>query len=161
MSICKLGHFHHYELSKMKNRIVIRDYEPSDYKNVQNLWDFTGMGGKERGDDNDVIVKTIKAGAKFLIMEKNEMIIGTAWLTHDFRRTYLHHFGIHPDFQGQGLANKLMDKCMVLLNEIGYQVKLEVHTENVKAINLYKNYGFIDFPGYELMMNRTIDEELS
>ena len=157
MSICKLGYLHHYELSKMKNEIKIREYKSSDYKEVKNLWDLTGMGGNERGDNNDVILSTIEAGAKFIVLVKNEIIIGTAWLTHDYRRTYLHHFGIHPDFQGQGLANKLMDKCMVLLKEIGYQVKLEVHIENIKAINLYKKYGFSDFPGYELMMNRTIN----
>ena len=46
---------------------------------------------------------------------------------------------------------------MVYIKELGYQVKLEVHTENIKAINLYIKYGFSDFPGYELMMNRTIN----
>ena len=159
MTICNLGHLHHYELSKMKNEIKIRDYKSSDYDEVQNLWDLTGMGGKERGDDNDEILSTIEAGAKFIVLEKNEMIIGTAWLTHDYRRTYLHHFGIHPDFQGKGLANKLMDKCMLYIKELGYQVKLEVHKENVKAINLYNKYKFNDFPGYELMMNRIINQQ--
>lgn len=154
MSICRIGHLQQYELHKMKNKVKIRDYNPNDFDNIQIFWEVLNMGGKERADDNEVIMRTIKFGAKFFILEQNEKIIGTAWLTNDTRRTYLHHFGIHPDFQKQGLANTLMDKCMEYIKETGLQVKIEVHKENIAALKLYRNYNFIDFPEYELMMLR-------
>jgi len=157
MSICKIGHLYQYELSKMENKITIRDYQSADFDGVQELWELTGMGGKERADDNNVIIRTIKNGGKLIIFEKNEIIIGTSWLTTDSRRMFLHHFGIHPDFQGQGLANKLMDETMNFIKERGLQVKLEVHKRNIKALKLYRKYNFEDFSDYELMMNRNIN----
>jgi [ribosomal protein S18]-alanine N-acetyltransferase len=140
----------------MKYQLEIRDYRPSDFEDVMKLWQMTDMGGEERRDNNEVIMRTISNGGKLIIMEKNYMIIGTSWITHDCRRSYLHHFGIHPDEQGKGYGNILMEETMKYFKEKTYQVKLEVHKDNFKAINLYKKYGFIDFPDYELMMNRTL-----
>ena len=142
----------------MKNKVKFRNYKSDDFNHVQVLWELTGMGGKERGDDNEVILKTIKCGGKLIIMEKNDMIIGTSWLTTDNRRIFLHHFGIHPDFQGQGMANMLMDESMKFIKEKGLQVKMEVHKKNIKALNLYRKYNFFDFTDYELMMKRNINE---
>ena len=142
----------------MKNKVKFRNYKSDDFNHVQVLWELTGMGGKERGDDNKVILKTIKCGGKLIIMEKNDMIIGTSWLTTDNRRIFLHHFGIHPDFQGQGMANKLMDESIKFIKEKGLQVKMEVHKKNIKALNLYRKYKFFDFTDYELMMKRNIHE---
>ena len=129
MTICNLGHLQNYELMKEKNQISFRNYTPADFDEVMNLWKLTGMGGAERGDNNDVIMRTINAGGNLTLMIKNNKIIGTFWLTHDNRRTFLHHFGIHPDFQGQGLSKSLMDKCIEEIKKIGYQVKLEVHKQ--------------------------------
>ncbi len=158
MTICNLGHLQNYELMKENNRIIYRDYLPEDFDEIMNLWKLTGMGGEERSDDNEVIMRTINAGGNLTLMIKNDKIIGTFWLTHDNRRTFLHHFGIHPDFQGQGLSKILMDKCIKEIKKIGYQVKLEVHKENTIAINLYRKYKFIDFSDYELMMLRKLPE---
>lgn len=134
--------------------LKIRDYKPLDFEVVIKLWSLFDMAGKERADTNKVIMRTIQNGGRFIILELNGNIIGTSWLTHDYRRSYIHHFCIHPEEQGKGYANVLMDETMISLKSIGYQVKLEVHRENYKALNLYKKYGFIDFPDYELMMNR-------
>ena len=158
MTLCSLGHLQNYELMKEKKTVSFRDYTSDDFNEVMNLWKLTGMGAKERGDDNEVIMRTLNAGGKFIIMQQNTKIIGTAWLTHDNRRTFLHHFGVLPDFQGQGLSKKLMNECMKLIKEIGYQVKLEVNKENFKALNLYRKYSFLDFSDYELMILRKISD---
>lgn len=158
MTLCNLGHLQTYELMKEKNKLKFRNYLPSDFDEVMNLWKLTGMGGAERGDDNEVIMRTVNAGGAMIIMEQNKQIIGTAWLTHDNRRTFLHHFGIHPGFQGQGLSKLLMDETLKVIKEIGFQVKLEVHKENFKALSLYRKFGFSDFSDYELMMMRKIQD---
>ena len=89
---------------------VIRDYCPDDYSSLMELWDITGMGGKERGDDQEVIEQTIRAGGKLLVMLSPEgKLIGSSWMTHDRRRMYIHHFAVHPSRQGQGLSRRLMD----------------------------------------------------
>lgn len=156
MSICKIGHLQQYELNKMKNKLIIRDYCPSDFNKIQDFWKLLDMAGEERKDDNEVIMRTIKFGGKLIILEKGKNIIGTAWLTNDTRRTYFHHFGIHPDFQKQGYGTKLMDECMKYIKKTALQVKIEVHKKNIAALKLYRKYNFIDFPEYELIMLREI-----
>ena len=94
MTLCSLGHLQNYELMKEKKTVSFRDYTSDDFNEVMNLWKLTGMGAKERGDDNEVIMRTLNAGGKFIIMQQNTKIIGSAWLTHDNRRTFLHHFGV-------------------------------------------------------------------
>jgi len=158
MTLCSLGHLQNFKLMKEQNTISFRDYLPSDFDELMHLWKLTGLGGAERADDNKVIMRTINAGGNLTLMIKNQKIIGTFWLTHDNRRTFLHHFGIHPNFQGQSLSEILMNKCMEKIKKIGYQVKLEVHKENIKALLLYRKYGFIDFSDYELMMLRKLPE---
>ena len=156
MSYCKLGYLYHYEKNKMNKSHIIRDYISEDFEEVLNLWILTGMGGKERKDNHEVIINTIENGGKLIILENGNKIIGTSWLTTDNRRIFLHHFGIHPDFQGQGLSHVLMNATMEYIKEKGMQVKLEVQKDNFKALNLYKKYKFIDFTDYELMMKRDI-----
>jgi len=156
MSICSFGHKLYFEKMKAENKISFRDYKSEDFEEIQSLWVATGMGGKERGDDDAVIQRTLDSGGRLIIMELKGKIIGTAWLSTDNRRMFLHHFGIHPDFQGQGYANLLMDETMNFIREKGFQVKLEVHKKNIKALSLYRKYKFIDFSDYELMMKRDI-----
>jgi ribosomal protein S18 acetylase RimI-like enzyme len=140
----------------MDNLLKIRDYLPNDFSDIMDLWRLVDMAGKERADSNDSILRTVQNGGKFIIMEINGKIIGTSWMTHDFRRSYLHHFCVHPNEQSKGYGNILMEESMKFLKEMSYQVKLEVHKENYKALNLYRKFGFIDFPDYEPMMNRTL-----
>ncbi len=128
----------------MENSFLIRDYKPSDYNEVNNIWEITGMGGKSRGDDAGIILRTLKNGAKLIILEdsKTNKPIGTSWLTHDFRRIYLHHFGILPEYQGKGLSKLLLDESLSYAKEKGMQIKLEVHKNNEIALNIYKKAGF-------------------
>jgi ribosomal protein S18 acetylase RimI-like enzyme len=156
MSICSIGHLYYFEQFKMNKKTSIRSYNSEDFDEIQNLWNLTKMGGKERGDTNEVILKTIEAGGKFIILELQNKIIGTAWITHDFRRSCLHHFCIHPEYQGQSYAHLLMQECMSLFKILNYQAKLEVYFDNFKAINLYKKYDFKPLEGYNVLIKREI-----
>ena len=107
----------------MGNDFIIRDYKPDDFTNVNNIWEITGMGGKARGDDAEIINRTLENGAKLIILEdvKSQRPMGTSWLTHDFRRIYLHHFGILPEYQGKGLSKLLLKESLAYAKEEGMQ----------------------------------------
>ena len=139
-----------------KQNLQIRDYNIEDFDEVNKLWAATGMGGAERGDNNDVIQKTIKANGKLIILENKSTkeIIGTSWLTNDGRRVYLHHFGIKPVFQGKGLSKLLLDDSINFAKSKGLQLKLEVHENNTKAIGLYKTGGFNYLGDYKVYIIR-------
>ena len=141
----------------MNQTPVIREFLQGDYDSLMELWDETDMGGRERGDNLETIRATIDIGGRLFVMEGDwGAIIGSSWLSLDGRRMYLHHFAIHPDYQGKGLSKGLLDKSMEYCRAVGLQVKLEVHKENYKAIRLYEGYGFRDLEGYKVSIIRDI-----
>jgi ribosomal protein S18 acetylase RimI-like enzyme len=141
---------------KVLKDFIVRDYCEGDFKHISELWRQTDMGNPLRGDDARTIMNSISLGGSFLILEekKSGRICGTSWMTFDGRRIHLHHFGILPDFQGRGLANKLLTESMRFAKTMGYQVKLEVQSSNLKAINLYKKFGFTRLGDYEVYIIR-------
>jgi ribosomal protein S18 acetylase RimI-like enzyme len=142
-----------------KTEYSIRDYRPADFSGIYNLWIATGMTSPQRGDNEASIAETLKIGGKFLVMQdRSGMIIGTSWMTYDGRRIHLHHFGIHPDFQGRGHSKALLRESLVFVKEKGCQVKLEVHNTNKKAINLYAGAGFKRLGDFDVYIIRDLSE---
>lgn len=137
---------------------VIREYADSDFVQISELWAQTGLGGEVRGDNAAVIRNTLEHGGIFLVMEAvtTRQIIGTSWMTNDFRRIYLHHFGILPEFQQQGLAKKLLQSSLKRAVKKGLQIKLEVHRNNSAAIALYKSFGFAALGDYDSYIIRDL-----
>lgn len=134
----------------------IKNYNNSYYNQIINIWEDLGLGGKERGDNNRIIEKTINSGGKFLILvnSDNDEVIGTSWLTNDARRIYLHHFGIKKEYQNKGYAKLLLKASIDYAKEKKLQIKLEVHRNNLKAIELYKKYGFKKLGDYLIFIIR-------
>jgi ribosomal protein S18 acetylase RimI-like enzyme len=141
------------------SRFIIRDYSSSDYKSIDKVWETTGMGGKERNDDEKTIQGSLDIGGRLLILEDSEdgRVIGTSWMTFDGRRIHLHHFGILPDFQGLGLSDELLRESLKHIKKKGYQAKLEVQSSNLKALNIYKKVGFQYLGDYDIYIIRDIN----
>jgi len=144
--------------SDLNDSFIIRPYQDGDYDGIARFWEITGMGSPERGDNRLIVENTIRMGGSLLVMEerKSGRISGTSWLTFDGRRLLLHHFGILPEFQGNGLSKILLRESLDIVKKMGYQVKLEVHSTNHKAINLYKKFGFQHLGEYNVYIIRDI-----
>jgi len=138
---------------------IIRDYQENDYPALLSLWESTGLGGAYRGDNTAVIRNTFHTGGKLLLLEKSSdsRIIGSSWLTNDGRRIYLHHFGISPAFQGQGLAKPLLQASVDYARSLNLQIKIEVHRQNMVALSLYKKFGFNYLGDYDVYIIRKFD----
>lgn len=134
----------------------IRNYQTGDYMQIAELWNQTGLGDPKRGDDDEAIEKSLKWGAAFFVMEvkTTKEIIGTSWITNDGRRLYLHHFGIKPSFQQKGLSKSLLQKTLLFAKEQNMQIKLEVHIQNNKAIQLYEKADFKKLGDYVVYIIR-------
>lgn len=144
----------------LDNIFIIRDYRDGDFDGIDQLWTETEMGNTKRGDNAKTIEDSIKIGGMLLVMEEKSTgkICGTSWMTFDGRRIHLHHFGILPEYQGRGLASTLLEKSLIFVRAKGYQVKLEVHNTNVKAISLYKKFGFEYLGDYDVYIIRDISK---
>jgi ribosomal protein S18 acetylase RimI-like enzyme len=141
----------------MDQEITIRDYEPIDFPKIIDLWAQTGLGGAQRGDNQQIIEQSIAMGGKLLVAINNEgELVGTSWMTFDGRRIHLHHFGVSPRFQRMGIGKLLTKHSIHFAKEKGYQVKLEVHRDNYPAIELYKHMGFSYLGDYDVYIIRDI-----
>jgi ribosomal protein S18 acetylase RimI-like enzyme len=145
-------------MTSFPQNFLIRNYTNTDYPEMILFWESLGLGGAQRGDNEKIIRQTIDLGGQLLLMvdSNNNTIIGTSWLTIDGRRTYIHHFGIHADYQGNGLANNLLDASLKVAKSFGMQIKLEVHKDNAKALNLYSKAGFTYLGDYNVYIIRDI-----
>ena len=146
------------ENTDLHNDLIIRDYQEEDYNEIVKFWHVTDMGNPERGDSRETIRRTLDLGGKLLVMESKsaKQICGTSWMTYDGRRILLHHFGILPECQGKGLSKILLNQSLQFVKNNGSQVKLEVHSTNVKAINLYNKFGFAHLGEYNVFIIRDV-----
>lgn len=143
----------------MSKPYIIRDYRPSDYRGVLGLWQLTGLGGAHRGDNEKTIDLSLSIGGKLLVVEDaaTTIIVGTSWMTFDGRRIHLHHFGVKPELQHTGIGTDLAIASLKFAKEKKIQIKLEVHKDNQKAINLYKKLGFEYLGDYDVYIIRDVE----
>ena len=134
--------------------MIVRDYRPGDFPQIESLWKETGVYRPERGDTSETIERCNARGGRFLILEDemNQRIIGTSWLTWDGRRVLMHYFTILPSMQGLGYGRKLALDSQEFAKEKGVPLKLEVHRDNIPAVQLYRNLGFKMLEGYEVYL---------
>mgnify|MGYP000013982754 FL=1 len=138
--------------------INIRDYKPEDYQQIQHVWRATGVGGSHRGDNKEIIEDSIEIGGKLIVLEdtENSKIFGTSWITFDGRRLHLHHIAVLPNYQKMGYGKLLTKKSVEYAKDKGYQIKLEVHSTNKNAIEIYKNIGFERLGDYDIYIIRDL-----
>lgn len=141
------------------SKYTIRDYKNDDYRKLNELWIETGLGGAQRGDNAKIIEQSINLGGKLLVLENNDSteIIGSSWMTFDGRRIHLHHIGVKPTYQNRGFGKMLTQESLKFAKEKGFQIKLEVHQSNVKAIEIYKKLGFTFLGDYDVYIVRDLN----
>ena len=141
-----------------RDNFLLRKYRETDYEGIVSVWESTGLNKPERGDDRNTIKVTIAKGGCLIVIEEKATgrIVGTSWISNDGRRLYLHHFGILQEFQGNGLSEPLLKESLQFVKKKGLQVKLEVHSTNLKAISLYKKFGFRYLGDYNVFIIRDL-----
>ena len=80
-----------------------------------------------------------------LVIEEKGIILGymSYWITFD--SATIAQIAIAKAYQGQHLANLLMEEMLDdLYAKRVFSITLEVRVSNYKAINLYRKYGFKD-----------------
>lgn len=100
--------------------------------------------------------KDIELGQLWVLKEENN-IIGSVvisdiideeykvieWLTPNTKNIYIHRLAIHPNFQGKGLAQKLMDFAEGYAKDNGFMsVRLDTFSVNERNNTFYQKRGY-------------------
>lgn len=136
---------------------VLRDFEEEDFGSLSELWTETGIGNPARGDTLESVRRTLALGGRLFVLAAGDRIAGSAWISDDGRRLYLHHMAVLPELQGRGLGKRLMEAAVSVARQRGMQMKLEVSEANPGAMALYRNYGFQTLEGYRTMIRRSTE----
>ncbi len=65
------------------------------------------------------------------------------WLTSSERNIYIHRLAVHPDYQGKGFAQKLMDFAEKHAIENNYaSIRLDTFSQNKRNQKFYKLRGY-------------------
>jgi len=94
--------------------------------------------------------QSIKKNYTFSMSKEGERVVAYGLYTYvsDAQYLYIHHFVVHPDYQGQGLGKRLMFAIQELHVD-AQKIGLLTRTYNIQAQNFYKHLGFsasIDVP---------------
>lgn len=128
---------------------------PALYAAIMEIWNATGISNPARADDLGSIQSNLDQGGIMLLAYLEGKLAGTAWLSHDFRRLYIHHMAVAPHLQNCGIGRCLLEEALDIAAAHGWQAKLEVHRDNAAARHLYASCGFTDLEGYITMVKRS------
>jgi len=83
------------------------------------------------------------AGMIVLTATKDKEYEAVQWLTPDSNNLYVHRLAVHPAFQHQGHARKLMDFAEKYAVDNGYlSVRLDTFSQNQRNQTFYEKRGY-------------------
>ena len=122
----------------------ITEMKLNKYSELMDFW--KGCGGLFMSDDDtyenmDMFLKR-NPELNYLVLHENR-IIAAIKCSHDGRRGYIHHLAVKEEFRKQGIARKLINKCLNNLQSQGIQkIRVFVMDTNEDAIRFWKHAGF-------------------
>ena len=110
----------------------------------------------EKYPSKEILQKDIELEQIWKI-EENEIIIGiivltaiedieyknVKWLTINENNLYIHRLAVHPNFQGKGYAQKLMDFAEDFAKENKYNsIRLDTFSQNKRNLQFYEQRNY-------------------
>lgn len=97
----------------------------------------------ERGDLYVLILDQTIVGTIVISYVMDEVYQPVKWLTSNDKNLYIHRLAVHPDHQGQGLAQKLMDFAENYGRINGYSsIRLDTFSQNKRNQDFYERRGY-------------------
>lgn len=124
----------------------IRPMTFSDIDSICALWEKINVQPEAVVDDkhNFELMLKMNPTTCFVAEEKDELI-GSIFGLFNGRRAWIHHLGIHPDWQKKNLGTTLLQHTEQSLKERGAKrVLLCVDVNNLKVTSFYGKNGYTE-----------------
>lgn len=125
--------------------ITISLFDIELYESVLELWQQCEGVGLSSADSRDGIRAYLERnpGMSFVATADRGKVLGAVLGGHDGRRGYIHHLSVHPDCRRQGLAGRLVGKCVQAIKDEGIQkCHIFIFNENTNGIQFWKKIGW-------------------
>ena len=123
----------------------IREMIETDYDQVYQLWlSCVGMGLNDLDDSKEGVARFLQRNPQTcLVAVENQIIIGVILVGSDGRRAYIYHTAVHPSYRRRGIARKLVETVLIVLDELKiHKVALVVFKRNAEGNKFWEKLGF-------------------
>ena len=122
----------------------IREMIETDYDQVYQLWlSCVGMGLNDLDDSKEGVARFLQRNPQTcLVAVENQIIIGVILVGSDGRRAYIYHTAVHPSYRRRGIARKLVETVLIVLDELKiHKVALVVFKRNAEGNKFWEKLG--------------------
>lgn len=116
-----------------------RDYQEKDFQELKQLLISTNVF-YEPLDTQEIFRKKIEHDPESIILAvEDDKVIGTVFIVYDPWNSFIFRLGVHPNYQGRGIANALMEEAEQRLKSRGMvRPTLFVEEDNTEVLGFYK-----------------------
>ena len=123
----------------------------AQYMISQNIYQWNDSYPSKKAFENDVlrdelfvlIIENNLIGCIVLTSKIDKEYLPVKWLTPNKNNFYVHRLAIHPEYQGKGFAQKLMDFAENLSVKNNYSsIRLDTFSKNTKNQKFYELRGY-------------------
>ena len=125
--------------------VTVRRLRLSDYDAMIEIFDACGLHPRVRGrDGRKNVARQLRANRNlYLGAFHGTRLVGTVLGTHDTRKGWINRLAVHPEYQGRGIASKLVRACERELRKQGIEIMAAlVDSDNAASRRLFAKLGY-------------------
>lgn len=130
--------------------VTFRSFVPADLEQVIELWRACGLTRSWIDPQAEVNAKCAEDPEGLIIAvivdeAGTGRVVGTVMAGYDGHRGWVNYLGVHPDWRGNGVARRLMEKAEAYLRKRGApKINLQVRRGNEGVLAFYARLGYVD-----------------
>jgi len=123
--------------------MLVRPYRTDDEESLVSLWQVCELTVPWNNPHKDIARKLQVQPELFLVGILDSRLIATVMGGYDGHRGWINYLAVHPDFQGNGYGQEIMNSVETALREMGCpKINLQIRTGNDKIGSFYQKLGF-------------------
>ena len=126
-----------------ESSILIRPFQTEDEDALVALWKMCELTVPWNNPHKDIARKLQVQPELFLVGILDSNLIATVMGGYDGHRGWVSFLAVHPDFQGKGYGQKIMNYVETEIRKMGCpKINLQIRTRNDKIAFFYQKLGF-------------------
>ena len=126
-----------------QKQMLVRPYRTDDEESLVSLWQVCELTVPWNNPHKDIARKLQVQPELFLVGILDSRLIATLMGGYDGHRGWINYLAVHPDFQGKGYGQEIMNSVETGLREMGCpKINLQIRTGNDKIEYFYQKLGF-------------------